>query len=416
MKRFHNSSVLLLLCAFLSCASDTTIEDEEQPETPKITKIGEKTFVIGDSYLNSQINVDQNNNYISSGVTGFFNSHWNGYLLRTNDTLKELSVQLPDELRFSGNEIGGDLRTSLVENDHLLTYGVLNNFQCVLYKTSAAGTLLYFKVLDKAYANLHIINLVRLDNHYYFLAKRYAGGGGHPSHITEFGKMTLDGDIMFTTVKSEFSAGYELEKFDENSVLLTTVKYFYASGTQTFVGDYDYVHPVVLRVDLEGNTLWASQLPRIETDLFHPSVFHLKKGQQAIYAVYQRRSIAFEAQITKLNFNGDALWTKPIDHITNFSPYKKFNVIMDMDIDADDNLYLIGNATKDLIFGPWYFGLAKFDSNGTHLASTSNADANNMLLGYSLKIDHQQNVVTLSHDMRYQKLILQKFNLELHSL
>jgi len=71
MKRFHNSSVLLLLCAFLSCASDTTIEDEEQPETPKISKIGEKTFVIGDSYLNSQINVDQNNNYISLASLGF---------------------------------------------------------------------------------------------------------------------------------------------------------------------------------------------------------------------------------------------------------------------------------------------------------------------------------------------------------
>ncbi len=410
----------------ISCSEDMGEIDPIQPVVEK-TPIGEKGFKLGESYLFPKVHVTSSNQYIATGTLKL--SKWiNGnnygeYILTVNDKLSQIQATIPPELTINGDILGGINFSSIVENDNLLIYGVLNYSKCYLAKYTSNGQLIWFKEHTGEYSNLLIRKVLRIENYYYYLATRYTGRGHKADFIIEVGKMDLNGNILFNKVLNEFSAGYEIEYFDANSFLISGLKYYedgvLYQGNEAF---YDKVQPFVLKIDLNGNILWESMVDELTTDLFQPALHYMKKGLNGIYSVYQRRSSGYQIWLTKTDFEGNYQWTKELKGIKSFKRYEKFSRIIDICLDNEDNIYAIGYATMDAQWGPYIFGVAKFDMNGNYLNSYTNTKAVNsytdpepeiQLFGESIAVDKKGNIITLSKNVYNDQLTFIKFNKDL---
>lgn len=405
---FYVISIFLLF----SCSSDNESEDvisnKPDPEL-EIRKIGEKEIKFESEELDPErvkallhlnLHVNDLNEYIITGITQIDrNLKWGGFILNTTDTLSKQYLELPVELNIDGNQYGGELNSKVVENNNLLVFGTLNNSKCIIAKYNSNGERLWFKVLEGEFSDLQIVNIIQLKNDYYFLGRRssyYTNGAA--SLITNVGKMSMDGNIIFNKVLKNFSLGYNIENYNENSFLITSAKFLYRDDNQSFETAYDKVQPHVINIDISGNIIWESNINELTTDLFHPLLFYVRKGTDGIYCVYNRRSMSDEAKLTKLDLNGNVLWTKPITGIKKFIPYNTFRRIYDITLDADNNIYLVGYTAKDLVWGPTSVGVAKFDSNGAYLNSYTNYDFNNGLFGDSIEFDRHGNLVIASEN------------------
>ncbi|MDO9260387.1 MAG: hypothetical protein Q7U08_00390, partial [Flavobacteriaceae bacterium] len=357
------------------------------------------------------LHVNELNEYLVIGVTRINeNGAWGGFILNVNDKLSQQYIKIPAELNFNGNIIGGEFGSKIVENNNILLYGVLNNSQGIVTKYTSTGELIWFRALEGIYSNLQIMNIIKFQNNYFFIARRY-NTGGYPSAITIIGKMSIEGEIIFIKTLEKFTLGYDIEIYDESSFLISSVKYFY--NENQYIGpsnNYNKAQPFILNIDLDGNIIWQSKIDDLDTDLFHPSLFFTRKGTDGIYCIYRRRTYANEAKITKLDFSGNVLWSKPINKIKNFPPYYVFSNIEDFTLDNENNMYLIGFADESNCCGPTYFGVAKFDSNGNYVNSYTNLGSENKLSGFGIKIDKQNNIITASENSKKQNITLLKLN------
>ncbi|WP_299549965.1 hypothetical protein [Seonamhaeicola sp.] len=407
-------NLFIIITVFLfSCSkNDESLSQITSEPEPEIKILGEKEFVLEHENLDPErikalmylkLHVNDLNEYIVAGITRINkNEKWGKFILNTNDTLSKQYFELPDELSFDGNIYGGELSSKLVENNNILIFGTLNNSQCIIAKYSSKGEKIWFKTLVGDYSDVQIVDIIKLQNNYFYIAMPYKTWSyGAASLITNVGKISLDGDIIFNKTLADFSLGYNIEKYDENSFLITSAK-FLANDEQSFDMGYNKVQPFVINIDTSGNILWESSINELDTDLFHPVLFYSRKGTDGIYCVYNKRSVSHEAFLTKLDLEGNVLWTKAIDNLENFLPYYTFRKIYDITLDNQNNIYFTGYATKDIVWGPGYLGVAKFDSNGeylnsytNHVHSFQNSNPDNRLTGYGIKIDKQGDVIVV---------------------
>ena len=417
---------LYVISIFLifSCTKDNEEIIKPDPQL-EIKILGEKEFLLESedldparekSLLYLNLHVNSLNEYIITGITTIDrNETWGEFILKTNDTLSKLYLKVPTELNFDGNTYGGELNSQIVENNNILIFGPLNNSKCIIAKYTSKGELLWFKLLEGEYSDLQIVNIILLQNDYYYIGRRYkTWSDGAASLITNVGKMSMDGNIIFNKTLENFSLGFTIEKYSNNSFIITAAKFF-TDNQQSFDMRYNKVHPFIIHVDTSGNILWESSVDELETDLFHPIVFYARKGTDGIYCVYNKRSVSDEALLTKLDLNGNVLWTKSITGIENFGPSKTFRLIYDITLDWDNNVYLVGYATTDRVWGIPFIGVAKFGSNGAYLDSYTNSHSDKSLIGYSIEIDRDGHIVVVSTDEN-DDIIVFKLNQDLDLL
>lgn len=399
--------LLFFVLLIISCNKESS---EEPVGESQIEPIGEKEFFTNDGTYDLNLDISDGNTYLITGTARLSSDEiWGNFFMKVSDTLSEIYLNTPHELNFDGTQPGCQQFFTTVENHNILVTGNLTPFQCFASKFNSNGELLWFKELENGNATLKIISLVHIEGNYYFLAYQEDGQGGVANKVPIVGKMSGEGSIVFKKQLDTFSLGRQIKILNQSTFILTAEK-FYVNEDQTFYHVYNNVHPYVLAINLEGDVLWEAKVDELSTTLFHPSLYYLRKGEGGIYCVYNRRTNASEAKLTKIDLDGNVLFTKSLDNIDNFFPDQDFASIKDVSLDQNDNLYLVGFHNTNDFNVPTGFALAKFDASGNYLNSCTNYGSNNRLSGFGVKVDNDGNIITASENNEKRNITLLKFD------